>query len=87
MDSRQQAIFNRLSQILARSRSDWKDQAEQIAELLELNNPDLSSPRAFVNSLESRLTPLAREAVRRGMSPKDFEETADPVSMVENLLP
>src|SRR5262245_47216233 len=87
MDNRQKAVLNRLSLIRSAKRAEWKEQAEQIADLFELNNPDLSSPRAFVTSLESKLTMLAREAVRRGMSPRDFEETINPVSLVENLLP
>jgi hypothetical protein len=90
VDNRQQVMFNRLEAKLLQlleQEPDWKATAEEVAAQLDLSTPDRSSPRAFVQSLSHLLPALAREAVSRGMSPKDLNGSDDPVELVNNLLP
>lgn len=90
MDNRQQAVCNRLEsrlrQLLLADQS-WKDSAKEIAESLDLDNPDLSNQQHFVDSAATKLSLLAREAVKRGMSPADLDKVSSPTDLVNNLLP
>ena len=86
-DSKKQAMWDRLSDrlviLLQQAQEDWKVAAEEIAGLLDQNDPDLSSPQAFVDSLNVPLGHLADTAIKRGFNPRSV---TDPLDLVNNLL-
>lgn len=69
---------------LLKANPEWQDQAEQIAGMLEANNPDLSSPEKFVRSVLHELRPLADRARKLKFDPAKVDSPAD---LVNNLLP
>lgn len=90
MDNRQQAVCNRLQSRLVellKPDPDWKAPAQEIADVLEVTSPDWDSPEEFMDSVSHALPNLAREAVSRGMGPKDLDKVSSPLDLVNNLLP
>lgn len=87
-DDKKQAMLDRVSlrllQLL-KPDPDWKVAADEIARMLEANNPDLSSPVAFVQSVEPQMMrTLVPQAIKNGFLPM---QVTDPLDLVNNLLP
>jgi hypothetical protein len=93
MDSRAEAMLERLADcmaVLMQSNPDWRDQASQVTEMLDRSGievqPEGTTPRAWCNSLfqEPRMAALAEAAIEMELEP---EEVRRPIDLIELLLP
>jgi len=82
-----QAMLARLSDRLAallKAEPDWKATADEIVDLVEVPEPDWSSPQAFVASAQGALMTLVPQALKWKVRP---EQAESPLDLVQNLLP